>query len=37
MVHDGIFEALFKVAVVEENVGIIKPSVEVTLNAFDRL
>ena len=32
-----VFEGLFEFSVIEENVGIVEPSVEVSFNGFDRL
>lgn len=37
VVHDGVFEVLVKVAVVQEDVGVVPPPVEMTLNGLDGL
>lgn len=37
VVGDGVFEILLEIAIVEENVRIIKPTIKMTLNAFDGL
>ena len=37
VVFDCLFEILFEVSVIEEDVRVVEPTVEMTLDAFDRL